>query len=162
MRRAFAYGVVTICLSGLVAGCANQNISDPKTIGLDQALVETVKALKAAQDEAAKDRTNFGFYGCSVTAIFNVSATGGQDNKLVVNASSPPATTIVPINLGVTGTAESTASGTRSNTVTVVLDTKLCASNTKAAASLAGPSRVLDAFTPGLPRTRGKPFKVIH
>jgi hypothetical protein len=110
----------------LLAGCAaTQSVSDPNTITLEHALVDTVDALNAAHAEALRNGRNFGFYGCSVTAVYNISATGTQDNKITVTGSGPPAA-VVPIAIGGTFSSESTASGTRGNTVTVVFDTKYC------------------------------------
>lgn len=123
--------VATIALIGLTGCAATQNVSDPHAITLKDALVDTVDALKAAHDRSVKDHTHFGFYGCSVTAVFNVSATGTQDNKLSLTASGPPAT-ILPVTFVGAASSEATASGTRGNTVTVVLGTKYCLPNASA------------------------------
>ena len=130
-RRTF----VTLMAPNLIfnlAGCAaTQNVSNPSNITLEHALVDTVDALNAARAESIKKDTHFGFYGCSVTAVFNVSATAGQDNKLSLSASGPPVS-ILPVTIGGAASTESTASGTRANTVTVVLGTKYCLPNVKA------------------------------
>jgi hypothetical protein len=120
---------LTMLVTGLgLAGCAaTQDVSDPNRITLSDAMVSTVDALSAANAESIKDKTNFGFYGCSVTAVFNVSATKTQDNKLALTASAP--VSILPVTVGATGSSEATASGTRASTVTVVLDTKYCFPN---------------------------------
>jgi hypothetical protein len=117
-----------VAIATSLAGCAaTQTVSDPNTITLEHALVDTVDALNAAHAEALRNGRTFGFYGCSVTAVYNISATGTQDNKITLTGSGPPAT-VVPIAVGGTFSSESTASGTRGNTVIVVFDTKYCAS----------------------------------
>lgn len=83
--------------------------------GIDEViswLIDTADALAAAHRESVRNRTNF----------FNISATAGQDNKLAL--SSNPPVTIFP--LGGTVCYDSAASGTRGNTVTVVLASKAC------------------------------------
>jgi hypothetical protein len=113
----------------MLCGCAaTQSVSDPNAITLEHALVDTVDALKAANYEARRNGELFGYYGCSVTAVYNISASGSQDNKITLTGSAP-ATQVVPIALGGTFSSEATASGTRGNTVTVVFDTKYCFPN---------------------------------
>ena len=130
-------GIIASPLICCLAGCASQDVADPNAITLKQALVDTVDALDAAHQESLLHRTNFGFYGCTVTAVFNISATAGQDNKLALTASGPPAK-ILPVTLGASGSFESTASGTRGNTVTVVLATKPCLAKAAASAGATG------------------------
>ena len=113
----------------MLCGCAaTQSVSDPNAITLEHALVDTVDALKAANYEAKRNGEFYGYYGCSVTAVYNISASGTQDNKITLTGSAP-ATQVVPIALGGTFSSEATASGTRGNTVTVVFDTKYCFPN---------------------------------
>lgn len=120
---------VILFTTSMFGGCAaTQTVSNPNTITLKNALVDTVDALNAAHAEAKKNGQYFGFYGCSVTAVYNISATATQDNKLTLSASGPPAT-VVPISIGSTLSSEATASGTRGNTVTVVFNTKYCMPN---------------------------------
>lgn len=115
-------------LLGLTTGCAVQNVSQPGNITLEHALVDTADALAAAHNEAKKNGTFFGLYACSVTAVFNVSATAGDENKVSLTSSPPFA--VFPI--GGSASFDSTASGTRGNTVTVVLASPApaCASKT--------------------------------
>jgi hypothetical protein len=120
---------VLLMLTGYLAGCATQDVADPSKISLERALVETEDALIAAHQEASSyvrhGGTYFGLYACSVTAVYNISATAGEDNKLSLSAS--PAIKIVPITA--TGSLESTASGTTGNTVTVNLSNPYCSSS---------------------------------
>lgn len=112
----------------LCAGCvATQHVADPAAISLQHALVDTVDALSAANSTARSRGTNFGFYGCSVTAVFNVSATANQDNKLALSAVAD----VVPVTLTGTASSEAVATGTRANTVTVVLNTPYCMPGSK-------------------------------
>jgi hypothetical protein len=111
-----------------ITGCATQDVADLNKISLEHALVDTEHALLAAHAEAKRNRTYFGLYACSVTAVYNISATAGEDNKLSLSAAPP--VKLVPINLSATETLESTASGTRANTVTVVLSNPACSSKT--------------------------------
>jgi hypothetical protein len=74
--------------------------------------------------------TRFGFYGCSVEAVYKISASATQDNKLGLEASGPPAT-VVPIHYGGTLDLQSKAEGKRENTVTVELKTPYCMPNAK-------------------------------
>lgn len=118
--------VRVFCLIGtcLLAGCATQNVSNPSNITLAHALVDTADALNAAYLESKRNGRTFGFEGCTITAVFNVSATAGEDNKLSL-AAAPPAA-IFPVGASAGATFESTASGSRGNTVTVLLATPQC------------------------------------
>jgi hypothetical protein len=107
-----------------IAGCATQDVADPHKISLERALVETEDALLAAHAEAKRNHTYFGLYACSVTAVYNISATAGEDNKLSLTAAPP--VKLVPINASATASLESTASGTVGNTVTVNLSNPGC------------------------------------
>jgi len=108
-----------------LTGCATQDIADPQRITLQEALVDTANALNAAYEAGEKNGRKFGFYGCTVTAVFNVSATAAQHNQLALSASSP-STPALPVSLGSSASFDSTATGARGNTVTVVLATKPC------------------------------------
>ena len=138
-RNITVISVASSLIAPTLVGCAaTQTVSDPNTITLEHALVDTVDALNAAHAEALRNGRNFGFYGCSVTAVYNISATGTQDNKITVTGSGPPAA-VIPVSIGGTFSSEATASGTRGNTVTVVFNTKYCAPNIKGASVGGGP-----------------------
>ena len=137
---------LVIIFSACTAGCAVQNVADPANISLEKALVDTVDALAAANARGKQRHTRFGFYGCSVTAVYNISATATQDNKLGLTAAGP-AVPIVPIAYTGSLTSQATATGTRGNTVTVVLNTPYCMPNARAAPSgKSGP--VIPVFPP--------------
>jgi hypothetical protein len=119
-----------IIISTWSAGCAVQNVVDPGTVTLERALVDTVDALAAAHAESVKRGTNFGFYGCSVTAVYNISASATQNNKITLGAAGPPVP-IVPISYTGQVSSEAQAQGNRGNQVTVVLNTPYCMPNAK-------------------------------
>jgi len=137
--------IVAVVVTMSLAGCtAVQNVADPGSITLEKALVDTVDALSAARARSIRNKTDFGFYGCTVTAVFNISATATQDNKVTLTAAGPPAN-IFPIALNGMASSEGTASGMRGNTVTVVLGTKYCLTNEKAASGIKGvPKKVMN------------------
>lgn len=116
-----------------LGGCAaNQEIVDPSKVTLEQALVDTVDALAEARQRSMERNTNFAFYGCTVTASFNVSATQTVGTKLALSATGGPPAAIAPISINLSGSRETSDSGTRGNVVTVVLATPGCLPNPKA------------------------------
>lgn len=124
--------IVMGCAPFFLAGCmATQDVARPSDITLENALVDTVDALAAAKARGRQKNTHMGFYGCSVTAVFNVTASATDSRKLALTASGPPVA-IFPVTLGGSASTEATASGSRANTVTVVLGTKYCLLNAKA------------------------------
>jgi hypothetical protein len=153
-------GVALVFVASGLAGCATatQTVTDPNTITLKQALVDTVDALAAAHTESKNKFTNFGFYGCSLTAVYNISASGTQDNKITITASSPAATLANPLSLGGTASSEATAQGSRGNTVTLVLDTPYCFPNVKppTPSKLPTPGPVVQRATPSHKTLRKK------
>jgi hypothetical protein len=102
-----------------------QNVADPARISLEQAMVDTVDALNAANRRSKALHTDYRFYGCSVTAVYNISATATVDNKVGLSATGPTPP-IVPIAYAATLSSDVNTSGTRGNTVTVVLETPYC------------------------------------
>ena len=127
-RIAIVFGSM-ITISALISGCATQSVSDPRNISLRQAMVETVDALSAANKRGKELGTGFAFYGCSITAVYNISATANQDNKLSLAAGLP---STAPVSLSGNVSAEATAAGSKGNTVTLILDTPYCLPNSKA------------------------------
>ncbi len=98
-----------------------------------------------------------GANGGLATTVFNVSATGTQDYKLALTAASPP--NVIPICIGGSASTEATASGTRGNTVTLVLATPYCLPDSKVAAS-AGAGKVKKVPpVGGAPNAAGKDGK---
>jgi hypothetical protein len=123
MRGTIVFG----CVALLVTGCtAHQRVSEPSGITLSKAMRDTVDALAAAREQGAKYDPKFGFYPCTVTAVFNVSATGTADNKTNIGVSGGPPPEIAPVSANLSVSNEETESGTRGNTVTLVFATKEC------------------------------------
>src|SRR4051794_5846285 len=102
-RKGFAIATIIAVLA--CAACTfapDRVVPEPNKISLQSALVETVDALNAAYDRARSDgRRPIGFYPCTLSATFNISATGTADNKLAVG-----------VNGGISG---ATISGSASN-----------------------------------------------
>ena len=92
-------------------------------------MVDTVDALNAANRRSRQLHTDYKFYGCSVTAVYNISATANMDNKVALTATGPTPP-VVPIGFGGSVSSEAQASGTRGNQVTVVLETPYCMQGT--------------------------------
>jgi hypothetical protein len=119
---------LSLTLSAWSAACAVQNVADPARISLEQAMVDTVDALNAANRRSKHLHTDYKFYRCSVTAVYNISATATVDNKVGLTATGPTPP-VVPIAYAGSISSEAQASGTRGNTVTVVLETPYCMQN---------------------------------
>jgi hypothetical protein len=128
-----------LCSIIALAGCtATPNVVEPNQITLSQAMRDTVDALADAREEGRLRQTNLGFYPCTVTAVFNISATGTKDNKLAVGMTGGPPAAIAPVTLNVSGSSEATQTGTRGNTVTLVLATSTCMPQASGAAQAGG------------------------
>ena len=133
---ALAAGIIGV---GALAGCtAQQTVVEPNQITLSKAMVDTVDALADARAEGLARHTNFGLYACTVTAVFNISATGTADNKLAVGVSGGPPAAVAPVTVNVSGSSEATQSGTRGNTVTLVLAANECLPKPPSVAAPAG------------------------
>jgi hypothetical protein len=122
--RTFAAGIISV--GGLAACAAQQTVVEPNQITLSKAMVDTVDALADARAEGLARQTKFGLYACTVTAVFNISATGTADNKLAVGLSGGPPAAVAPVTVNVSGSSETTQSGTRGNTETLVLAANEC------------------------------------
>ncbi len=134
------------------ACAAEQNVANPNTITLRKALVDTVDAINAGHEEAQRNGHFYGFYACKLTAVFAISAQDVNGRSISLNASSPAS--VVPISIGGTAAATDTATGARSNTVTVEFDTPDCMPNAKpSGASGHGPV----AFNTGVHKNSKKP-----
>lgn len=127
---------------GALAGCVtHQTVVEPNQITLSKAMVDTVDALAAARAEGLARQTNFGMYACTVMAVFNISATGTVDNKIALGVSGGPPAAVAPVTVNLSGSNEVTESGTRGNTVTLVLATPECLPQAANAAGGAPPAK---------------------
>jgi hypothetical protein len=93
-----------------VAGCAGQPTS---SVTLQQAMIDTVDAIEAANKEAAAKGAIPGLEPCSLTASFSVSSSGtvGKSLSLGVGAPLP----VAGATLGGSGTAGTSGSNTVGN-----------------------------------------------
>ena len=123
MKLKYMSGVLSLMM---LSGCIGNQPDVQPTISLEQALIDTVDALAAAKAEGQLKKTNFGVYPCTVTAVYNISATRTVDNKVGIGLSGGPPAAIAPISLNLSGSNETTQASTRGNTVTLVLGTAYC------------------------------------
>jgi hypothetical protein len=121
---------LTACL-----GSANRVVPEPGEITLQDALVSTVQALNAAYQEARKPGVvQMGYYPCTLTANYNISATGVTGNKIGGTIGGG----IQGVTLSANASREDTLTGTRGNTVQVVFASSLCLPSQAAPANAAG------------------------
>jgi hypothetical protein len=124
------------CLSAVIvlalAGCSQNRVPvEANAITLSQAMRDTVDAIYDARAEGilkAREAggANLGYFPCTITAVFNISATGTVSNKLALGVSGGPPAAIAPVSLNLSGSNESVQSGTRGNTVTLVFASAPC------------------------------------
>jgi len=138
MQRILALVGGTISAGALAACAAQQTVVEPNQITLSKAMIDTVDALADARAEGLTRHTNFGLYACTATAVFNISATGTADNKVALGVSGGPPAAVAPVTVNISGSSEATQTGTRGNTVTVVLATNECLPKPPSAAPPAG------------------------
>jgi|GEM_PF-4144807 hypothetical protein len=105
--------IFCVCFAVFFTGCSNNPVPKPGAITLENALVDTVKSIKAMEKEAGN--VHLGFLP-EVTATFNISATETDKDNLYVEIGAP-ANPYVSGKLG--NVYESTYVGTRGNQITV-------------------------------------------
>ena len=111
-------------LSGCAAFSPNQ-VSQPTSITLDQALTDVVTAFSKAQQVGKENGVKLGIAPCNVTVTFNVTASASQGGKLVLDATiKAPA----PIDAGggFKAEQENVSTAARGNTIVMVLTSELC------------------------------------
>jgi hypothetical protein len=99
-----------------------QIVPRPTDVNIGNAILQIRKALVKAQDLSAKSHKYAGYYPCTATAVFNVTAGAGK--TLVLDAAIKPAISVAP-SLSATNTSASNASV--GNQITVVLTSSICA-----------------------------------
>lgn len=125
MRAKLYLGLLLVLAS---AGCVRSSdrvVPEPERITLRDALVSTVGAINAAYEEARKPGNQvIGYYPCTVTAVFNISASGVTDNKIGggLTAGLPKG-----ISISSNVSTDNSLTGVRGNQVTVVFASSLCA-----------------------------------
>ena len=113
----------------LLCGCeaATNVVAQPSGITLDAALTQTVTALYQSRAKALELQNAgyapAGLNPCTITATFNIAATGTSTGSAGITAGSPAGAPVsVSANLQVTNTA----TANRGNQVTVVFTTPAC------------------------------------
>lgn len=101
-----------------VSGCASYYIPPPTTITLQDALVDSVRAYKAAQRAGLGDVR---LLPCVLEIKFNVTGAASDTDKLGLTAGSTAG--VIPASLALTGSVEQSISGGRQNTVTATFAT---------------------------------------
>jgi hypothetical protein len=101
-----------------VSGCASNYIPPPTTITLQDALVDSVRAYKAAQRAGLGDVR---LLPCALEIKFNVTGSASDTDKLGLTAG--PAAGVIPASLALSGSVEQSISGGRQNTVTATFVT---------------------------------------
>jgi hypothetical protein len=146
--------ISVVALSACVS--ARQDVVEPNAVTLEQAMRDVVDSLSVAKAESDAKGGPYGFYGCTVTVVFNINATGTKDNKLTLGVSGGPPASVAPVTVNLTGSSEATATGTRGNTITMVFGSEDCLPQASAAAG--GASAVKGASRPSTPRKRQPSF----
>lgn len=123
--RALLYSFVTAIPVG---GCASNYIPQPTTITLEDAMVDSVRAFRAAQ------RAGLGkikMSPCILEVKFNVTGSATDSDKLGLTAGSTAG--VIPATLALTGSTEQSISGGRQNNITATFVTPYheCKSVTK-------------------------------
>jgi hypothetical protein len=124
LSKRLSVGVILLSLA--CAACTSapdRVVAEPNKISLQSALVDTVDALNAAYDRARSDGGRpIGFYPCTLSATFNISATGTADNKLAVGVSGG----ISGATINASASNENTLTAARGNVVVATFASSLC------------------------------------
>ena len=121
LTRVLGSLAVLVCVG---CGGARDVVPEPNAITLRDALVDTVRALNAAFQEARQPGNQImGYYPCTLTANYNISATGTTGHKigLAVGGGAPGGVTI-----SANASREDSLTGARGNQVQVTFATSLC------------------------------------
>jgi hypothetical protein len=128
-------------------------VPEPNAISLESALVGTVDAFNAAYARSRSYGAPIGYYPCTLSATFNISATGTAQNKLAVG-----------INGGVSGATisgsasnENDLTAARGNVVVVTLASSLCLPSSSDSSTAAKPAVAAKPSTAAKPAVAAKP-----
>jgi len=114
--------VVALACSACATG-PERVVPQPSRISLKSALQDTVDALYAAYDRAHADgRRPIGFYPCTLSASFNISATGTANNELALGTGARTSNSLGAASIG----AGSMLTATRGNTIVVTFASDRC------------------------------------
>lgn len=120
----FAASVLTLALSACVQS-PERIVPVPTDVNLENAIMQVRNGLVAAQNQSEKDKKYSGFYPCSATIVFNITAKADKSNTLVMDASVALPAPISP-KIGVSDSYVNTAEATRGNQITVNLVSSIC------------------------------------
>ncbi|MFO1125688.1 MAG: hypothetical protein U1E25_10635 [Methylocystis sp.] len=100
------------------AGCTSNYIPQPTTINLEDAMVDSVRAFRAAQ-KAGLGKIKMS--PCILEVKFNVTGSATDSDKLGLTAG--PTAGVIPATLALTGSVEQSISGGRQNNITATFVT---------------------------------------
>ncbi len=100
------------------SGCGSYYIPQLTTITLQDALVDTVRAYKAAQRAGLGD---IKLMPCVLEVKFNVAGSASDADRLGLTAG--PSAGVIPASLALTGSVEQSISGSRQNNITATFVT---------------------------------------
>ena len=129
MMKSPVLGCLALALG--CAGCARtqapSEIAPANAITLQKAMEDTMDALYGARARAISyGGPLFGLYACTVTAVFNISASATAENKLSLGVSGGPPPAVAPVSINLQGGTTATTNGSRGNQVTLTLATPEC------------------------------------
>jgi len=125
MRTRFAYIIMVPTLLGACTQAPQTVVPQPTSITLENAVVQVVEALNAGRAVAARYPERIGLDPCTVQVVFDITASGTSDNKIVLDASiKPPAP--APVSAGVSATVSDVLVANRGNHVTLTLTSPAC------------------------------------
>jgi hypothetical protein len=143
--------------AGLLPGCTTLAPQQPApTVGLSQALTDTIDALAAAKARWAETDQHSGMDVCSLTATFNVSSQAVTNNKGGVTLGITQSS--LPVTLGGSGSHEVATTQAQGNTITLVLTTPAC--NPAGTLGTINPDKVGDLARQNALVRAGQPVRV--
>ena len=120
--------ILSLLVVGACNNAADEVVDRPSNITLQQALTDTVDALYAASQESREKHrqhpdTSIGMNPCTLTATFNIAASGTSTTGISGGASTPA---IAPATLNLSLSHSETATGSRGNQVQVTFNSEAC------------------------------------
>lgn len=122
-----AAGSATLACAGCT-GASRAVVDQPSAIDLKTALVSTVEAISAARDKATQIRganqgVPIGLNVCTVSATFNIAASGIDERGISGTIGTPPN---LYVSAAVAATSSATSTASRGNQITVVFTSPAC------------------------------------
>lgn len=159
-----AFAASTICVASItLIGCADQNEVVPSDISLEKAMRDLGSSMVALKQSEVMAATNAGFSSnynqglmpSQVQVTFNLAASKGSSNQLMIAASSPP-NPYVSGNLS--GSASSYANGSRASSITITLSSLYFNSTSTSATSSTATTNSISYSTNAGATTNGIAF----